>query len=58
VQPRLFAEARVGADTGSEGAGIGLYLLAELLRRQDGEVRVDSAPGRGSTFTLVLPRAG
>ncbi len=37
------------------GVGLGLYLVAEVARRHGGRVQVDSAPGRGSRFTIELP---
>lgn len=37
------------------GAGIGLAIVRELVRAHDGRIDVDSAPGRGSTFRVVLP---
>jgi signal transduction histidine kinase/DNA-binding response OmpR family regulator len=39
-----------------EGSGIGLALVQELVRMHGGEVRLDSKPGRGSTFTVTIPR--
>jgi PAS domain S-box-containing protein len=37
-----------------EGSGIGLALVQELVRMHRGEIRVESAPGRGSTFRVRL----
>jgi signal transduction histidine kinase len=54
---RIFEKHRRGSDpTHRRGLGLGLYFVAEVMRAHDGEVSVDSAPGRGSRFTLWLPR--
>ena len=38
------------------GTGLGLYTCIELLKPFDGEIRVSSEVGRGSIFTVVLPK--
>jgi signal transduction histidine kinase len=39
------------------GFGIGAYEARALALSMGGQLRVDSKPGRGTTFTLLLPKA-
>ncbi|HEX8539489.1 MAG TPA: ATP-binding protein, partial [Cystobacter sp.] len=38
-----------------EGTGLGLPISLDIIRSMGGELKVQSEPGRGSTFLLVLP---
>jgi len=44
--------------TASAAGGMGLLNLQRRVAKHGGAVRIDSAPGRGSTLTLTLPRHG
>lgn len=50
-----FDPGRVAAG-GSSGGGFGLFSIHERLEYLGGRMEVESAPGRGSCFTLVAPR--
>jgi len=40
---------------GEAGSGLGLSMTYSIVRRHRGEIRVDTAPGAGTTFTLIFP---
>ena len=39
-----------------EGVGIGLYLARQIISGEGGYIKVTSAPGKGSTFSVFLPK--
>lgn len=40
-----------------EGSGLGLAIVKHVMKAHKGRVELESHPGRGSTFSLVVPRA-
>ena len=55
---RIFQPYERGsAGTDDEGAGLGLSLARSLIELQGGRIWVKSTPGKGSTFTVLIPSA-
>lgn len=50
-----FVRGKAAREGGVKGTGIGLAMVQHIIRAHGGEVRLRSAPGEGSTFTLLLP---
>ena len=53
-----FVRGSVSRSSGIKGTGIGLTLARHIVDAHHGEIRLESAPGRGSTFTILLPLEG
>jgi signal transduction histidine kinase len=55
IEAEQVSEIFVGAPSES-GAGVGLYLGRGIIELHGGRLEVETAPGRGSVFTVALPR--
>ena len=53
---RIF-EAGTRLTDARPGSGLGLAVVRAIVEAHGGRVEVESAPGQGATFTLVLPQA-
>jgi len=50
-----FVRGSAGRASSVKGSGIGLALVRHTVHAHGGEVRVESRPGEGSIFTILLP---
>ncbi|MDZ4801352.1 MAG: CHASE2 domain-containing protein [Bryobacteraceae bacterium] len=54
---RKFYRTRRAEASGEAGTGIGLSLVQQIVAHHQGRMEVQSTPGKGSCFTMVLPAA-
>lgn len=58
--PRLterFYRVDKGRSRDTGGTGLGLAIVKHVLRRNGGELQIESTPGKGSTFTMMFPES-
>lgn len=50
-----FYRTKRAEQSGESGTGIGLSIVRQIVELHEGSIHVRSAPGKGSTFTVLLP---
>ena len=53
VREKLFSDDAISTKPG--GTGLGTRIVADIVRRHHGHIAVQSEPGIGTTFTMLLP---
>jgi signal transduction histidine kinase len=60
IRPRIFDRfyhLERSGDKLFSGIGLGLAITRQVIEQHKGKLEVESTPGKGSTFTMCLPRA-
>jgi signal transduction histidine kinase len=52
-----FYRTKKAEQSGEMGTGIGLSIVKQIINEHGGSIHVESEPGKGSKFTLILKRA-
>jgi signal transduction histidine kinase len=53
---KKFYRTKKAETSGEVGTGIGLSIVEQIMHHHGGKMEVTSVPGKGSCFTMVLPR--
>ena len=51
-----FFRASNAKESNKEGTGLGLSIVQQIVQRHSGKISIGSQLGKGTTFTIVLPR--
>jgi two-component system phosphate regulon sensor histidine kinase PhoR len=54
---RRFFRTRLAVERGIAGTGLGLYMVKEGVEKHNGSLKVSSTVGKGTVFTVFLPRS-
>jgi signal transduction histidine kinase len=54
TQAKLFTE--FFSSKGRKGTGLGLFIANKIIEQHEGHIKVSSSPGRGSKFSIVMPK--
>lgn len=52
--PKIF-DMFYRAHSNSEGSGLGLYIVKEVIQKLGGEIKIDSELGKGTAFDILIP---
>ena len=53
-----FYRVSAASSRNKGGTGLGLAIVKHILNRHEGRLEIASTPGKGSAFTVWLPRSG
>jgi CheY-like chemotaxis protein/HPt (histidine-containing phosphotransfer) domain-containing protein len=51
-----FSRFNLEANRTTEGTGLGMNITKNLIKMMDGEIKIESEPGKGSTFIVSIPQ--
>ena len=54
LQEKIFDMFFRGSEN-SDGSGLGLYIVKESVEKLNGTINVNSVPGKGSEFRILIP---
>ncbi|MBF0231709.1 MAG: hypothetical protein HQK65_01550 [Desulfamplus sp.] len=55
VLKEIFTPFYTTKSEGGRGTGLGLYISKQIIESHNGEIKVKSEPGEGTTFTILIP---